>query len=81
MTDSGIQQAAIKKLEAENKTLKAKVSRLKNKNSKQAITLKHLVESENELLRDTNEWRNESDKEIDRLMGIIESKGFCAESN
>ena len=66
---------------AENKRLKSKVKRLNKKASEQAITIKHLVESENELLKDMREQRNESDKEIDRLMGIIESKGFCAESN
>jgi len=81
MTDLAIQQAAIKKLEAENKRLTSKVNRLNKKLAEHYKTINDLMEESNDLIADMKAKRNESDKEIDRLMGIIESKGLCAETN
>ena len=77
---------AIKKLEAENKTLKAKnneyakrICQQEDKISEQKITIKHLVTSENELLGDLVTLEiliPELDKEIDQLLKIVAPKHF-----
>jgi K+-transporting ATPase c subunit len=76
MTDSGIQQAAIKKLEAENKKLKAqnneyakRICQQEDKISEQQITIEHLTASESELLGDYITLRAETDKRIAELLG------------
>lgn len=81
MTDLAIQQASIKKLEAENKSLTLKVNRLNKKLAEHYKTINDLLEESNDLISDMKAQRNDSDKEIDRLMKIIKSKGLCAESN
>jgi predicted RNase H-like nuclease (RuvC/YqgF family) len=86
MTDLGIQQAAIKKLEAENKKLKAqnnhyaiRICQQEDKISEQQITIEHLTASENELLGDLAALRtltSELDKEVDQLLKIVAPKHF-----
>ena len=80
MTDLAIQQAAIQKLEAENKKQAAVIKKLNSKLAQHYKTITDMMEEANELLADIKTNRNESDKEIDRLMKIIKSKGLCAES-
>ena len=80
MTDLAIQQASIKKLEAENKKQAAVIKKLNSKLAQHYKTITDLMEEANELLADIKTNRNESDKEIDRLMKIIESNELCAES-
>ena len=69
MTDLAIQQAAIKKLEAENKTLKAQNNEYAKRICQQQITIEHLTASENELLGDHLALRAETDKKIAELLG------------
>jgi predicted RNase H-like nuclease (RuvC/YqgF family) len=86
MTDLGIQQAAIKKLEAENKTLKAKnneyakrICQQEDKISEQQITIEHLTASESELLGDLAAFMGLTsglDKEVDQLLKIVAPKHF-----
>ena len=80
MTDLAIQQASIKKLEAENKSLTLKVNRLNKKLAEHYKTINDLLEESNDLISDIKTNRNETDKEIDRLMKIIERNELCAES-
>ena len=68
-------------ISAENKRLTSKVKRLNKKLAECYKSIADLIEESNALIIDMKEQRNESDKEIDRLMGVIESKGLCAESN
>ena len=86
MTDLAIQQAAIAKLEAENKTLKAqnneyakRICQQEDQISDQKITIEHLNASENVLLGDIITFRGltaELDKEVDQLLKIIAPKHF-----
>ena len=63
-----------KDLQAENKKLKAKINRLNIKIGEQYKTINDLLEESNALIADIKTQREESDKEINRLMQIIEAK-------
>ena len=79
MTDLEIQQAAIQKLEAENKKQAAVIKKLNSKLAQHYKTITDLMEENNELLTDLKTQQEASDKEIDRLLGIINNNGLSAE--
>jgi hypothetical protein len=77
---------AIKKLEAENKTLKAqnnyyakRICQQEDKISEQQTAIEHLVASENELLGDLTAFMaltSGLDKEVDQLLKIVAPEHF-----
>ena len=79
MTDLEIQQAAIQKLEAENKKQAAVIKKLNSKLAQHYKTITDLMEENNELLTDLKTQQEASDKEIDRLLGLINNNGLSAE--